>query len=433
MLGFVGSSVAQNAFNLPYSQFGIGTPESFGTAAMSDRMGGVVYTRGGAHWVNPYNPASYACVGTESFVFDMGANIQLSRLRNNSTSAKDADGNVSHLFFAMPVTSWWKIGGGLMPFTNVDYQSVAQGTYGDGGTVKTVYDGFGGTSMAFIGSAFNIIGDGARGRALQMGFNVNYITGTINRRIFYIFEGNDSTHYINSCHHKYSRVGNFTFDLGLQWREPLGERYALGVGLTYKPYRNMDISDKALVYTYYGNGETPTDTVFPAPGTDASFASTLEMSHTVGIGLSFERTGRWMIAADATFAQWSGMKYTEGLTNSLFGSSAASYGPYSSYALGFEKSGSMDASSYWGRISWSAGVHVQQGLMRLMLNGTESRIDEWGASAGVSLPMRKGRSLLTLSVGYSSMGDKELLQRETITFGIGVSTCERWFVKRKYN
>jgi hypothetical protein len=157
------------------------------------------------------------------------------------------------------------------------------------------------------------------------------------------------------------------------------------------------------------------------------------MSHTVGIGLSFERTGRWMIAADATFAKWSGMKYTEGLTNSLFGSSAASYGPYSSYALGFEKSGSMDASSYWGRISWSAGVHVQQGLMRLMLNGEESRIDEWGASAGVSLPMRKGRSLLTLSVGYSSMGNKELLQRETITFGIGVSTCERWFVKRKYN
>jgi hypothetical protein len=47
--------------------------------------------------------------------------------------------------------------------------------------------------------------------------------------------------------------------------------------------------------------------------------------------------------------------------------------------------------------------------------------------------MRKGRSLLTLSVGYSSMGNKELLQRETITFGIGVSTCERWFVKRKYN
>ena len=52
---------------------------------------------------------------------------------------------------------------------------------------------------------------------------------------------------------------------------------------------------------------------------------------------------------------------------------------------------------------------------------------------GASLPMRKGRSLLTLSVNYSSLGSKDLLQRNVLTFGIAVSSCERWFVKRKYN
>lgn len=53
----------------------------------------------------------------------------------------------------------------------------------------------------------------------------------------------------------------------------------------------------------------------------------------------------------------------------------------------------------------------------------------WGLLIAI-LPLEE---CFTLSVGYSSMGNKELLQRETITFGIGVSTCERWFVKRKYN
>ena len=93
----------------------------------------------------------------------------------------------------------------------------------------------------------------------------------------------------------------------------------------------------------------------------------------------------------------------------------------------------MDASSYWGRISLSLGAHLEQGAMRLYLQGKEQVVNEWGAGLGVTLPMRKGQSLLTLSVEYSRLGNKDLLQRETLTFGISVSTCERWFVKRKYN
>ena len=41
--------------------------------------------------------------------------------------------------------------------------------------------------------------------------------------------------------------------------------------------------------------------------------------------------------------------------------------------------------------------------------------------------------LLTLALGYSSFGDASLLRRDTFTFGIAVGSCERWFVKRKYN
>ena len=91
----------------------------------------------------------------------------------------------------------------------------------------------------------------------------------------------------------------------------------------------------------------------------------------------------------------------------------------------------MDASTYWGRISWSAGFHTEQGAMRLILNGREQVVNEWGFGLGATLPMRKGRSLLTLSLGYSSLGNKDLLQRDCFTVGIAVSTCERWFVKRQ--
>ena len=432
-MGLMGSLNAQNGFNMPYSQFGIGLTDLPYDLAMANRMGGVIYTRSGDNFINPFNPASYAGIGMESFVFDMGANIQLTRLKNNEKGVSDADGNISHLAVGFPITKWWKLAGGLMPYSSVDYASISQGLYLDSSIIKTVYDGTGGISMAFLGSAFNIIGNGTEGRRLQAGFNINYLTGRIQRAITYSFQGIDSTHYKPSRRYKETKLGNVTFDLGLQYFEPIGENYTLGLGLTYKPYRKMNITDMALVYTFYTNDQSLADTIFPAAGQSAEFTSTLEQDNTFGIGLSLERNNRWVVAADATFAGWSGMKYTEGVNPPIVGQNALTYGPYSRYALGFERIGVMDASSYWGRISWSAGVNAEQGVMRLIIGGQEQVIDAWGIGLGATLPMRKGRSLLTLSLGFRSFGNEDLLQRNSFTIGISVSSCERWFSKRKYN
>ena len=424
---------AQNGFNMPYSQFGIGMSDFYYDFPLAGRTGGVIYTRSGDNFINPFNPASYAGIGMESFVFDMGADIQITRLQNNDKSVKDADGNLTHLTFGLPITQWWKLAGGLLPYSSVDYSSVSQGVYLDSSVIKTVYDGTGGINMAFIGSAFNILGNGKEGRRLQAGFNINYLTGRIQRAVTYSFSGIDSTHYKPSRRYKETKIGNVTFDLGVQYWEPLNEKYTLGIGLVYKPYRKMDITDKALIYTFFTSDQSLADTIFPAQGESPEFTSTLEQDHTIGIGLSLERNNRWLVAADATFSGWSDMKYTEGVTPPIVGESALMTGPYSRYALGFEKVGVMDASTYWGRISWSAGIHTERGAMRLMIGGQEQVINEWGFGLGATLPMRKGRSLLTLSFGYRSYGNKNLLQRNSISIGISISTCERWFMKRKYN
>lgn len=436
LIGLIGSmekTQAQNGFNMPFSQFGIGLSDLPYDIPLANRMGGVVYTQSGSNFINPFNPASYASIGMESFVFDMGANIQMTRLQNNDKTAKDADGNISHLTFGMPITNWWKIAGGLLGYTSVDYASISQSFYLDSSIVKTVYDGTGGVNMAFLGSAFNILNDEDNGCRLQAGFNINYLTGRVQRAITYSFSGIDSTHYKPSRRYKETKIGNVTFDLGLQYWQPLSEKYTLEVGLTYKPYRKMNVTDLALIYTFYSSDQSPADTIFPAAGQSAEFTSTLEQDHTFGIGLSLERNNRWRMAADATFSGWAGMKYTEGVTPPIMGQSALTTGPYSRYALGFEKIGVMDASTYWGRISWSAGIHTEQGVMRLIIGGEEQVINEWGFGLGATLPMRKGRSLLTLSVGYRSFGNKDLLQRNSLTIGISVSSCERWFVKRRYN
>lgn len=436
-MGSIGEVRAQsnpNGLNMPYSQFGIGLNEQPYNLPMVTRMGGVMYTRSGNNFINPFNPASYASIEKESFVFDMAAGVQITRLQNNTNRMNDAEGNVGYLMFGMPITKWWKVAGGLMPYSTVDYDMTQEGTYLTNSTVKNRYYGTGGVSMAFLGSAFNIIGNGNNeGRRLQAGFNIYLLTGTVERNVFYEFQGIDTTYFMDYSRYKNTTISNVMFDLGVQYREPLNKKYTLGVGLMYKPYRNMSVDEKALIYTYHPSQGTLRDTVFPAAGQSPEFTSSLELDHTFGIGLSLERNGRWQVAADATFAGWSGLKYTEGKDNAIFGKSAYKEGPYSRYALGIEKMGSMDASSYWGRISWSAGVHTELGTLRLMVNGREEVVNEWGCGLGVTLPMRKGQSLLTISAGYSSLGNKDLLQRNCLSFGIAVSSCERWFVKRKYN
>ena len=431
IIGLFASAQAQNGFNLPYSQLGIGNSDLPFNLPMATRMGGTVYTMAGNNFVNPFNPASYASIEKESFVFDMGLNIQATTLRENGNSLYDADGNLGYLAIAMPVTGWWKLAAGLMPYTTVDFESVSQSSYMDSGLVKTVYDGTGGASLVFLGSAFNI--PAGKSRTLQVGFNVNYLTGSIERAISFDFQGNDSTYYLNSRRYRQTRMGNLTFDFGLQLRQQLGESYTLGLGLTYKPYRDMTVRDKALIYTYHATDQSLVDTIFPAAGGDPVYRSRLEHPQTFGIGISLERNKKWQVALDATFADWAAMRYTEDTAHAVLGSSAAAFGPYSRYSLGVEKMGNMDATSYMGRVSWSVGAHLTQGALRLTLGGAEQRIDEWGIGAGATFPMRKGRSLLTLSTGYSSLGTTDILQHNVFTVGISVSSCERWFVKRKYN
>ena len=425
-------TTAQNSFNLPYSQFGIGSSDMPYNMPMATRIGGAVYTRSGNNYVNPFNPASYGGIEKESFVFDMGFNVQLNTQRTGDNSLYDANGNVGYLTVGMPITKWWKLAAGLMPYSSVSYNSTTTqkdtATYG---TMSTRYQGQGGVSQVFVGSAFNLLSK--KNTKLQAGFNVSYLTGRIQRTISYEFADNTTTYWVNSRRLKETRLSNVLFDFGLQMRQAIGENYTLSIGLTYKPYQDMKVADNALIYTYQSGTEQLIDTIFPSMGEDVGFDSQLEQPHTFGIGLSFERSGHWQVAADATFATWNGLRYTENESHAIFGTSALGTGAFSRYAIGFERMGNMDASTYWGRISWSVGAHSENGSMYLTLQDGEHQVNGWGIGAGISLPMRKGRSLLTLSAGYDNYGSSDVLMRECVTFGIAVSSCERWFAKRKYN
>lgn len=430
LLSLAGTAQAQNGFNIPYSQFGLGESCMSTSLPYAYSMGGVVYSRATRNVVNPFNPASYAAVETESFVFDLGMNVQTCTLRQGDNTLRDADGNISHVAIAFPITRWWKTAAGIMPYSDVSYESVYTST--DPFTlsdVKTIYAGNGGATQIFWGNAFNI------GKRLSVGFNLDYLYGTITRAITYDFQGSDTTYAIDSRRQKNTYISNLVFDLGLQYRQPLGERHTLNIGLTCRTPRTMQVDEQALVYTYFGNNtsEYLLDTIFPAQGQSDTYQSTLEQPLTLGLGLALERNNRWQIAIDGYYSPFSGIKYTENPSINIFGQSALHYADNYRLALGGEWMGNPDASSYWGRIGVRAGIFCNRGRLALGLGNDEYSLNEIGGGLGLSLPMRKGRSVLGISLGYSSFGRADLLRRDCLTIGISIGSCERWFSKRKYD
>lgn len=432
MIGLLMAGVAegQNGFNVPFSQFGIGESELPNNMPSVYGMGGVTYSRASRNMVNPFNPASYAAIEMESFVFDIGVNIQTSTLRQGSEKQNEAAGNVGYLAVAFPLTKWWKTSAGIMPYSKTNYESVNTSTDPlTGSDVKTIYSGGGGVTQIYWGNAFNIT------KNLSVGFNLDYLYGNITRAISYHFLGNDTSFLMDKRSQKNTHINNLLIDLGIQYRQPLNEKYTLNAGLTCRLPRQMTVKDQSMVYTLIQTEtqEYLIDTIFPARGADDTYKSDLEQPFTIGLGLALERNELWQVAVDAYYAPWSGLKYTEDANYSIMGKSGVAQTPNWRMAIGGEWMGDRNATSYWKRIGIRAGVYYNKGRLALDLADGYESLDEMGCGLGFALPMRKGRSVLNISMGYSSFSNIDLLRRDCFTVGLSVGSCERWFVKRKYN
>lgn len=425
---------AQNGFNMPYSMYSLGENNMPLDMTFSGSMGGLYVTRSGNNFINPFNPASTAAIESESFVFDIGMSVQMRKLKSGTDQLKDWDGVISYLSLGFPITRWWKTSIGLLPVGDVSYELT--NNVKDPLTfvsMNTIYEGSGGVNRIFWNHGFSIT------ERLNVGFGVSFYYGDITRAITYKFDGADTTYYMNSRRQRTTTLRKVGFDLGVQYRQPINERYHLDLGLTCQLPIRWDVDDKALAYTFVkSTSEYLCDTIFPARGDKGEYISTLQVPLKVGLGVSLERDELWMVGIDATYAQWGGYKYQEGIANPFFGSDAVRYESNLRFALGGGWLGNKQSSSYWGRIGVTAGLFFDRGKLSLALADANQqisnhRVNEYGGGIGFTLPMRKGRSILRLDLTYSRMGEPSILQRDCLSIGLSLSTADRWFVKRKYN
>jgi hypothetical protein len=408
------AATAQVKISSPYSSFGIGN--LYGVSSqMNMSIGGAATAFSSPYFINPVNPASYMAFDTNSFVFDGAFNLRSGTLKTIDQSEKMRFGSLSNLYFGFPVTKWWSASAGVMPFSQVGYEVYGDQVITDIGRTVTVYKGNGGLNKAYLGSGFSPI------KNFSVGVNMAYIFGNIVKERAITFP--DSGTFANTMIRSTARLNKINFDIGLLYRKTLKEGRFFQIGLTYNPSQILDGNTEKIAYTYAWDVSKNLEVVKDTVNLETSENGQVKLPTAFGAGFMIGSTNRWFATADVNWQKWSEFRYlgnNPGMKDNLRISLGGQFRP-----------SPVEMGKYYERMNYRAGFRFEQSYLELQ----NTRVNDYGISFGVGLPMKKSRSTMNIAVEVGTQGttDNGLIKENYVRFTIGTSLQERWFQKRRFN
>ena len=406
---------AQADIDSPYSLFGVGQLREGTMSGRLKGMGGVANAMSDKAMINTANPASYAMIDTLSFLFDAGLYFKSSTFSTSSLTEKAAGASFDYIAMGFSLTNWWKMTVGAQPYSNVGYNIETSFYDSSIGNYSEVFKGEGGLNQVFWGNGFRL------GKNFSIGVNASYVFGDSKATTTVLYP--DSSFMICTRRSRDFMVRSFMFDYGVMYKGNLGNNLTLSVGATYKQKINLRGVQTTFIRSIEETDNTITteyliDTIAYVVDKNARYA----MPHGIGFGIALQKSNRWTIGADFNWSQWSAFAkngVNQGLQDSW------------SVAVGGEfLPTSTSLSSYWTKVAYRLGGFYERTFLNI--NGTS--INKIGATIGATLPVPKTMSKVNVGLEFGHCGTKSanLIQENYINLTVGVSICERWFVKRMY-
>ena len=277
---------AQSGTNSPYSQYGIGilSDQSLG---FNRGMNGVGLGIRKGNIVNTLNPASYSAVDSLTMMFDVGLSGQVTNFEESGMKVNANNSNFEYAVGSFRLFPSVGVSFGILPYSNIGYNYYSEQKLSTSQqTITDTHTGEGGIHQAFIGAGWRIV------KPLSVGVNVAYLWGTYNRSI-----SSSSTTSINSLAKKYyGTINNYNIELGFQWQQHLSKKDELTLGATVGIGHKLGCDANCEILDVNSQtGECDT-TLF-------SIKNGLEIPMTYGVGLAWNHSNRWLIAADFAMQQ----------------------------------------------------------------------------------------------------------------------------------
>lgn len=413
LIAFSISSFGQLRTDSPYSRFGLGDVNP-GYNVYQSSMGGVGYGVRDYLRISTINPAAIAAIDSGSFVFNASFNGMLVNTKTATQSGGSSYFNLSYLQFGLPVTTWWRTGGGLTPFTTIGYDVSTHEDLDSIGDVRFSHLGDGGVTNIFWNNSFKL------NKKFSVGINTAYLFGNINYR-----RESELTEFPYAFMYRLTNNINMKglyFNYGLQYYTRFGKeesyykkKYFFGFGLIYANQQKIRSTKSAFGVTYT-NGTEGNEFVKDTVVNINQGNGYVTIPQKIGGGFSIGAYKKWMLAADFTYNEFS--KFTSfGVNDSLSNSMR--------YNIGGQY--------YIGKVAINAGFKYNNSYLNL----NDTPINDYGITFGVGFPLRNNAMTISdidLSFEFGRRGTtiNNLIQQDYFKFKLGINIRNVWFQRPKY-
>jgi hypothetical protein len=407
---FAQYTCAQNNTNSPYTRFGYGDISDTNNGEQR-AMGGVAISSRSNTSINTVNPASYSCVDSTTFMFDLGASALISRFSNQTGGKTTMNGNLEYLTMQFPLTKWLGFSAGALPYSFVGYDfnkrdsSYLKESNNQKDTVRynSYFNGTGGFSQVYMGLSAKFFNH------ISLGVNAYYIFGTINNYRSLIFD--NTTNYTTTSIASTIKANNFRFRFGAQLYNTFNKMHTVNLGVIYEPKIKLN-GGFSQVTTGVLN-----DTIDASHSNYTNYG--FELPSMFGIGLNYCYDNKLTIGIDYSLQQWK---------NAQFFSKTDSLGNRSKLAIGVEYLPNIKGRKYSDRVRYRAGFNMSDSYFNI---SGQSLPKNFGLSLGVGLPLRNSNTMINASFEYGKIGSTSLLNENYFKFTFNATFNEHWFFKRK--
>ncbi|MCD7710951.1 MAG: conjugal transfer protein TraF [Porphyromonadaceae bacterium] len=393
---------AQINVNSPYSRYGYGVLDNH-TVGASRAMAGIGYAIQSGREINIKNPASYAAIDTLTFLCDFGVKLQINDMKEGSTSEKQTNWSFEYFALQFPLAKWLATSIGVIPYSTVGYDYT--GSINNGTARQT---GEGSLNQAYVGLGAFVF------KGFTVGLNFNYLFGEISNTSTSVNDIDATSYSIfdNTIH-----ISDYRFEIGAQYvirsteknRIVIGAVFSPGKQLLGKAYttgRNYNVS--SATYTYYQN-----DSI--------KLKESYSLAPSYGAGVAYTYDERLTIGVDFTYQPWSKAK---------FENSTDYFNDYFNAAIGAELLPRIYSNNFFQSVRYRAGVSIGRSYAKI--NG-ENELWEAGVTAGLGVPMKRNKSIVNITFGYTNRytTPTKLITENEFKISLGLTFNEMWFYKSR--
>ena len=399
------SLIAQNSTISPYTRFGYGViaDRSFGAGRS---MGGIGYGLRSSQQINPMNPASYSIMDSLTFLFDIGATIQYSLLKDETNSHKNISGNLMHVAMQFPLSRTIAMSAGILPYSHTGYNFTVINNDDEISHIDHL-SGNGGLNEVYIGLSIDIWK-----KRLALGANLGYLFGAIEHKSDVIYAKSDVSNLYTM---EKMKLHDLKYEFGVQYTQPLSKTERMTFGLTYVPKTNLNSVTYNILSAdeYFLLGVLKADTIYNLG---------YDIPNSYGFGVSYEKDYKMIVAADVSWQEWSKTRFKG--NNNTFNNQLK-------LAVGGEFIPNNFTRQYLSRIRYRAGLNYSNSYLKV--NGYGYK--EYGVSLGAGFPMLDNRSFINATFEYVKVDPemKSLIHEQYFRFSLSFTFNEMWFRKWKMN